>query len=175
MILPYLSQLPFVWPSGDGGKYTGMVLRDGGQEHGTGIRAFDDGELQEGEFSNGELNGHGRHERTAPRLRLICIVTVGRCKYASGGVYVGSWIAGKRSGLGLYTGCLADGEDFFVLGSYYFGEWSSDLPNGHGARVAPDGSKYVGEFKDGHPDGEGTLTHADGRTECGTWLQGRML
>jgi hypothetical protein len=100
----------------------------------------------------------------------MCIVTVDRCKYASGGVYAGCWAAGRRSGVGLYTGCLRDGED-----PYYFGEWRSDLPNGHGARVSLDGSQYVGEFKDGHPDGEGTLTSPDGRTECGTWRQGRML
>ena len=48
-----------------------MVLRDGGQGHDPGIRTFDDGELLEGEFSNGVLNGYGRHERTAPRLSLI--------------------------------------------------------------------------------------------------------
>jgi hypothetical protein len=168
-----MSQLPFFWPGGAsscGGRYTGMVLQDGGQEHGPGTRTFDDGELQEGEFSNGNLNGHGRHERSAPRLSRMCIVTVGRCKYASGGVYTGCWVAGRRSGVGLYTGCLRDGEE-----PYYFGEWRSDLPNGLGARVSLDGSQYVGEFKDGHPDGEGTLTSPDGRTECGTWRQGRML
>ena len=73
MILPYLSQLPFFGPAATAADTPGMVLRDGGQGHDPGIRTFDDGELQEGEFSTGVLNGYGRHERTAPRLSLIYI------------------------------------------------------------------------------------------------------
>ena len=51
---------PYYFPDGTKSTYTGLVLRDSNQECGPGKRKFDDGELQEGEFFDGNLHGYGR-------------------------------------------------------------------------------------------------------------------
>lgn len=122
---------PYYFPDGTKSTYTGLVLRDSNQECGPGKRKFDDGELQEGEFFDGNLHGYGR------------------CKYALGGEYIGQFAGGKKSGRGLHIGSTNDDTDI----PYYFGEWENDLPNGHGAHVLRDGSVYVGQFKDGVAQG----------------------
>ena len=61
---------PYYFPDGSKSTYTGLVLpwRYNNQEYGPGFRKFDDGELQEGEFFNGNLHGYGRCECGRPSV-----------------------------------------------------------------------------------------------------------
>jgi hypothetical protein len=77
MIIPPLLLLiraqmpPYHFPDGSRSTYTGTVLRDSNQEHGPGLRQFDDNECQEGEFCDGNLNGYGRCECEWPSASQV--------------------------------------------------------------------------------------------------------
>ncbi len=66
---------------------------------GKGRRNYDNGGVYEGDFENGDMNGHGTYT------------------YADRAVYVGEWVADQREGHGTMT--CADGH-------VYVGEWVAD-------------------------------------------------
>lgn len=87
----------------------------------------------------------------------------GTVNYESGGMYVGEFKNGKKSGSG--TSIAPDG-------SAYVGEWKDGVFNGQGTFEYADGSKYEGKWKDGKPNGQGTLTYSEG-SYTGQWKNGK--
>lgn len=57
-------------------------------------------------------------------------------------------------------------------GAKYTGEWllDSNIREGRGTQVWPDGSMYEGYWKDNRTTGRGRLIHSDGDVYDGEWL-----
>ena len=85
----------------------------------------------------------------------------GTYTYASGDVYSGAFVDGKKHGQGSYL--------FKASQSTFMGRWE----NGafvEGEWILRDGSSYEGTFVDGKPAGEGTFSWAkNGTTQSGSW------
>ena len=62
--------------------------------------------------------------------------------YASGGIYVGEWKEGEKSGHGEYT---------YPDGAKYVGEFKEDNSWGLGTLTHPNGNVYSGEWENGEP------------------------
>jgi hypothetical protein len=112
----------------------------------------------------------------------------GQMKWANGGVFEGTLVAGKREGHGKFA--WADGQR-------YEGQWRNDQPNGQGMLWFTDGGVYEGSVVDGQPTGQGRMrfasgdryvgelqrglahgrgayTWASGQTVVGLWVAGRV-
>jgi hypothetical protein len=184
--------------------YTGQLCvydTDGSSRpEGYGTYTTSDGEVKEGQFKNGALNGHGVH------------------RYASGWREEGEWKDGKRDGTFSETdargthleieyreGTQIRGEGTLVYddktrqvgkwddvlgrgtgridwpdGRHYEGEWRNmqgklDVPDGEGVMTWPDGRKYAGGFRDGKPHGAGKMTDANGKATEGVWKNGERV
>eukprot|EP00826_Nyctotherus_ovalis_P010338 TRINITY_DN12737_c0_g1_i3.p1 TRINITY_DN12737_c0_g1~~TRINITY_DN12737_c0_g1_i3.p1 ORF type:complete len:288 (+),score=91.61 TRINITY_DN12737_c0_g1_i3:219-1082(+) len=57
-------------------------------------------------------------------------------------------------------------------GAIYYGFWSAatELQDGNGVMIWPDGSRYDGSWKQGQTNGHGRLIHADGDLYEGGWV-----
>ncbi|KAL8154340.1 hypothetical protein V2J09_012100 [Rumex salicifolius] len=94
-------------------------------------------------------------------------------------------------------GTVIQAEKFLSNGDFYTGDWSDNLPHGHGKYLWidgcmyvgewnkgkttgkgkfswPTGSTYEGEFKNGYMDGAGTYTGSNGDTYKGSWVMNMM-
>ncbi|KAL0211218.1 hypothetical protein P9112_009516 [Eukaryota sp. TZLM1-RC] len=91
----------------------------------------------------------------------------GKCEYANGDKYEGTYDSGVRSGEGTYI--WQHPEHSF----YYQGNYDQGIRNGEGKLNLPDGSSYSGQWKDGLPHGEGTFTYANGDTYTGQVEKGQ--
>jgi len=81
--------------------------------------------LQEGEFANGQREGHGSY------------------KFSDGGQYTGSWKDGRYSGYG-----TCSWED----GRCYQGEWRNGMAHGKGRETYADGTvRHDGQWVDDEP------------------------
>lgn len=65
------------------------------------------------------------------------LVSSGTCKLHTGEWYSGSFVKGKRQGLGR---CI------FSSGEKYIGQWHKDKRHGQGKALCPSGEKYSGMF-----------------------------
>ena len=56
-------------------------------------------------------------------------------------------------------------------GAVYVGEWlvNTQVKQGRGLSIWPDGSLYEGYWRDGKACGKGRLIHADGDVYVGSW------
>lgn len=63
-------------------------------------------------------------------------------------------------------------ENTLVNGARYTGEWivGTNIRQGLGQQVWPDGSMYEGYWVDSKANGKGRLIHADGDVYDGFWL-----
>jgi|TARA_B100000749_G_scaffold8990_1_gene7407 hypothetical protein len=77
----------------------------------------------------------------------------GTFTWASGNVYDGSWVSGKRQGSGTFT---------WASGTRYVGDWHQDRQHGEGWMVWANGTQYSGQWVYGHKEGHGTLTIVSG-------------
>ena len=125
----------------------------------------------------------------------------GKCKvkYASGDIYDGDWVYGRKHGRGSYSStngpvfhtqwvddklaeykmlCEAgyqEGykEEFIQLPSIleceYAGIWSEGAPNGHGKLRFNNGDSFEGLFVKGWREGVGTLIEEDGTEMTANW------
>jgi len=97
---------------------------------GNGSYMFENGDMYNGQWKKGEMNGYGVYE------------------FANGDVYKGAWKKGLMSGRGTYT---------YANGDKYIGAWKDGKMNGRGHfhwELAGDlmtNAKYEGFFKDGVP------------------------
>lgn len=81
--------------------------------------------------------------------------------------YQGEWIVGSD---------VRDGRGFQIWpdGSLYEGYWRNNKANGRGRLIHADGDVYEGEWKDDKADGLGVYSHADGARYEGNWLEDKQ-
>lgn len=129
---------------------------------------FDNGDVYEGNFVDGEYHGQG--------------------KYTShkGWSYEGDFVFGKSRGKGTvtvpgsytYTGDVRNYKaDGFGTrknsdGTTESGMWRDGLPHGLGSREFANGDKYYGEMRDGHFVGVGVYLSANGKIMAGEFNDG---
>ena len=112
--------------------------------------------------------------------------------YDKGKIYVGSYKAGKKEGLGkmtfvkghIYEGPFVknkmetkEGETAtytFKSGHVYVGEYKAGKREGQGAFTYSTGDKYEGTFAANKFNGEGTYTDANGNVKSGNWVNGEL-
>jgi hypothetical protein len=150
--------------SAGGDVYEGDFV--GGLLNGTGKVTYANGNVQEGNFVEGLLNGKGKFT------------------YANGTVYEGDFVNDLFEGKGKYTdveGCVYEG-DFKTAemtgkgkltspdGDIYEGDFIDGKMNGKGKLTQANGDIYEGDFVDGLREGIGKMTYADGRIEEGSWV-----
>jgi hypothetical protein len=90
---------------------------------------------------------------------------IGERRDASGNVYVGNFVNGKRDGKGVMK---------YPDGAVYDGEWKDGQQHGEGKYTWSNGHIYVGEFRNGNLNGRGVYTYTDGAVYDGEWKDGRM-
>jgi hypothetical protein len=81
--------------------------------------------------------------------------------------YQGEWIAGTN---------IRDGRGFQIWpdGSLYEGYWKDNKANGKGRLIHADGDVYEGEWKDDKAHGYGVYMHADGARYEGEWKEDKQ-
>lgn len=105
-----------------GHRYQGEKLK--GIPHGWGIFWWADGEIYEGEFTNGKYHGIG--SCLAGRGLEVCLdllLVEGVYYWPTGMKHYGEFANGEISGLGVR---------FYLEGDIYFGEWSRGKNHGKG-------------------------------------------
>jgi len=135
---------PLVDPYGDGGRYTGLLVK--GKPYGHGSMHYDDGRSYTGEWKNGRWNGKGR------------------TLFVNGDFYVGEYCKDQRHGFGRYE---------WSDGRVYDGQFKRDRRQGKGTYSWPDGAIYTGDFKDGHRHGQGCYKFKDGSVYTGEFYEGK--
>ncbi|PKX99488.1 histone H3 K4-specific methyltransferase SET7/9 N-terminal domain-containing protein [Aspergillus novofumigatus IBT 16806] len=192
----HVTGLPWT-TSANPGKYTGTaIVKPNGSKvpDGQGKIIYNDGEsYYEGQWQNGErwfkgayscpdyiYDGEWRHD--APNGR-------GEKQWKNKGIYIGSFVNGKRDGAGSYT--LPDGMTINGIyksnnlvgkftkrwpnGDYYTGTWDdrTDTGQGYGRLHKSKGQIYEGDLKDrGIPHGHGKMIYENGKVRRGTWIDG---
>lgn len=109
---------------------------------GHGIYTCDNGNVYEGEYRCGKINGYGTY------------------RYADGNKYEGEWTDAKKNGHGIFR--MANGDE-------YNGGFKDDMKNGIGNVICVSGDRYEGEWKEDKRHGEGTFTDATGNVYKGKW------
>lgn len=111
----------------DHGTYTfinltgNYVIQYADKEMATASIQFADGSIYEGDFSDGQINGHGT------------------ITYPNGDTYTGEYENGKRCGTGIYD---------WNFGDQYNGDWNADKMDGEGTYTFSSGVRLTGEFSD---------------------------
>ena len=132
---------------------------------GWGIKCLRNGEIYEGKFINGQLNGKGIYKN-------------------KNNLYVGDFINNERSGKGElttekfnYKGEFKNNKlegqgqvDFFEDGQRYEGTFSENKINGKGTYKWKNGNMYIGEMKNGKMNGFGKFIYSDGKIHEGEYV-----
>lgn len=97
---------------------------EGGERHGFGVLAWEDGRRYEGEFELGLLQGHASMTWPDGRMYNGQYVQnkkhgVGVFSWPDGRRYSGQWVEGRREGRGVYTN---------ARGETLYGQWAEDKP-----------------------------------------------
>ncbi|CAF3897884.1 unnamed protein product [Adineta steineri] len=163
------------WP--DGSEYHGDVLR--GRRHGTGVFRHGQSPLTyEGEWNMGNMHGRGTLQFDGTGQNYYTgdfILNIpfgkGRRQYASGNLYEGMWVNGKRHGYGVFSWSNGNGE--------YIGQWENGIQQGHGIHIwyiiRAEESQYAlrnyyeGNFLNGRRHGQGTFYYSSGTKYIGEW------
>lgn len=85
----------------------------------------------------------------------------GTFRYANGDIYVGQWLAGKKSGNGTYS--------YAKDGTKLVGEWANGKITS-GQWVFPNGTYYSGTFRYNKPYGKGVWIFGNGNQLTGEYL-----
>lgn len=133
-----------------GGHYLGCFSN--GVPHGDGREVTKSGSLYIGQFVLGQKHGAGRLWSQSDQEGNI--------------FYEGSFSKGKKDGQGVYV---------TQSGYIYSGLWRSDLQEGSGAELLPNGNFYSGNFSQGVKHGSGHLfTGRENEKVCwGSWVFGQ--
>lgn len=115
----------------------------GNCQTGKGKLKLENGDIYDGNFSNGKKSGYG-------------VMT-----YVNGDTYAGNWSNDVRSGTGSYT---------YTDGNTFKGEWKNDKRNGAGVFTYKSGDVYEGNYEDNLRVGEGKYTWTTGDVYEGEWL-----
>jgi hypothetical protein len=119
----------------DGSAWTYIGDVKAGAMEGKGTVFFSDGEIQRGEFSQGQSNG------TVDSIKPIGTRTTA------------DYVQEKMNG---------DGKVLLSNGATYQGNYSENKRNGNGIYTFSNGNRYEGEFKNGDSHGQGVLYRANG-------------
>jgi hypothetical protein len=128
--------------SGNIFTYKGMYAAD--RMHGQGVMKRSDGYCYEGNFFQGDKQGHGKET-------------------CSEHVYVGSFTADQRHGHGKIQ---------WTDETVYEGEFQHGVIHGRGEMKKTDGFRYQGTWVGGEPHGKGKSTYPDANVYDGEWVQG---
>mmetsp|Transcript_40079 Transcript_40079/g.45609 ORF Transcript_40079/g.45609 Transcript_40079/m.45609 type:complete len:895 (+) Transcript_40079:32-2716(+) len=126
---------------GNTGTFTGLVLKNSKLPHGVGRMVYV-GEIREGFWKNGYLEGHAR------------------AFFANGDFYEGLFHQSQRQGPGVYK---------WKDGRVYEGDYDNDQRHGEGRFIYPSGDEYVGKYDNGMRYGQGKFTFSDGSHYKGGW------
>lgn len=172
-------------------RYEGEWSR--GKKHGHGKLVMADGSFYEGQFTDGEIQGHGfrrwassQNEYTGQFIRGE-LNGHGIMVYGDGSRYEGEWLYNLREGEGklisengsVYEGSFhnhrkhGEGKLMFRNGNVYEGDWVNDLRQGHGIMKFVDGTIYGGQWWGDIFNGEGSMIHSSGVSYEGMWINGR--
>lgn len=141
-------------------------------------------QLEPGNLSAGDTQFVGKFYRDA---EATTISGSGKVTWASGDVFEGTQVRGKRQGLGVFTwangqryeGDWVDGKPtgqaklHFVNGNDYEGAVVDGIPQGAGRLRYVSGDVFEGQFKNGEPAQTGTYVWRNGQRYEGAWQQGR--
>lgn len=105
------------------------------------------GNIYEGNWVNGKLNGKGKATQF------------------NGDTYEGDYSDSKREGQGTYT---------FKTGDVYFGHFANNSINGKGKRNFPNGNIYEGDWVNGIMEGQGIYTVKNGNYYSGEWKNSKQ-
>jgi len=125
--------------------------------------------IYDGNFEKGKPNGNGTRYYYEGNNKI--------------GYYNGSWIKGKRSGIGemynkgsIYKGLWendkrnGEGKLNYNNGDYYDGNFANDLREGKGKLYYSNGDYYEGEFKNDLMEGQGTYKYKNSEY-IGEWKE----
>ncbi len=135
---------------------------------GWGRKTMRNGDILEGKFIDGELNGKGIFTNKENNNYIGDFVNSMRCgkgetttdKYH----YVGDFKDDKLNGYGVI--------DFFSDKQRYEGEFENNEINGKGVYKWKNGDIYEGEMKDGKMNGFGKYSYSDGKVYEGEYING---
>jgi hypothetical protein len=128
---------------GDGGKYTGEILKSTGMPHGAGRMEYDHkGRTYVGDWKYGRWNGAGKSTES------------------DGDSYEGEYRRDQRHGKGKLV--RSDGR-------VYEGEFQGDKEHGRGRTTWTDGAIYEGEYRHGKREGRGKYSFSGGGYYDGYW------
>ncbi|KAL9971302.1 hypothetical protein ACROYT_G023811 [Oculina patagonica] len=164
-----------------------------GKKHGHGKLVMADGSFYEGQFINGEIQGHGFRRWASTRNEYTGQFVKGELNghgimiYGDGSRYEGEWVENRREGEGklistdgsIYEGSFhnhrrhGEGKLMFSNGDVYEGDWVNDLRQGHGIMKFVDGTIYGGQWWGDVFNGEGSMIHTSGVSYEGMWVNGR--
>lgn len=127
---------------------------------GKGRISYRNGDTYEGELRDGVPHGKGRmyfFKGSVFREKINFDKDEIVSSYILQDCYDGSWVNGKKEGLGNYS---------WFNGQYYNGNWKNDCLQGVGELGLSNRDTFLGNFKEGQIEGEGALT-SQGRKETG--------
>jgi hypothetical protein len=128
---------------GNGGKYTGELLKSTGMPHGAGRMEYDSiGRTYDGAWKHGRWHG------------------IGKATEYNGDSYEGEYRSDQRHGKGMLIRSN---------GRVYEGEFQFDKEHGSGRMSWPDGPTYEGGFQNGKREGRGKFSFPDGGYYDGHW------
>jgi hypothetical protein len=150
----------------DDGYYIGVTQN--GLMHGFGVRYWDSGKKWEGEWFNGEANGHiivSFDDIVTYDGNMVNGLPNGKGTYTdpdNGRTYIGDWVDFRREGSGKLL--ARNGEKI------YDGEWRDDKFNGYGLSFLRGICRYDGNWVNGQRSGEGIAYDENGNVEYqGLW------
>ncbi|PTU74100.1 C13 family peptidase [Pseudomonas mangrovi] len=149
----------------DGSRYRGEVVD--GLLQGPGRLDYDSGAWFEGQFKDGQPDGHGEWrglfgEHYVGEFRAGLFDGRGVLIYEDGTRYEGQFRQSRMHGEGTLT----------QAGSVYRGEFKKDRYHGYGSLEMPDGSSHRGHFIKGVAQGQGVRIDAAGNQFVGNFRDG---
>ena len=161
--------------------------------HGHGIITYENGDVYEGDWKEGDHHGKGRlekqngevYEGNFKRSKFISGKVVeflkectyegdfkegkyhgkGKMKWDGGAVYEGDWKEGDLHGKGIYK---------WDDGGVYEGDWEEGDRHGKGIMKWDDGRVYEGDWKDNRRHGKGIMKYASGNVYEGDWKDDQL-
>jgi hypothetical protein len=112
-----------------------------------GKHAYPNGEVYHGQWSVGEVDGHGI------------------LRHGDYFIYEGQFMEGKRTG---------EGSLVYSDGTVYIGSFVDGKPEGQGETTSPSGTTYVGHFTGGNRHGLGDLIWCNGDYYIGEFVNGQI-
>lgn len=138
-----------------------------------------EGARAEGETIEAEI-AYEKNEESKSETKSVTLLGPregeGSSTFPNGDTYKGAFVAGLRSGEGVYTYAappVEEGEDSKPPVATYEGKWKEGAKAGVGVMTFASGAKYHGSFSGGKFSGQGTLFYANGDIFTGEWVAGK--